>query len=66
MTDSQSKFELSELRIERGYLNAEVVVELHNKARFRALEKNQFHIQAVAAVNNCNVLNALFGDREAA
>ena len=37
-----------------------------NKARFRGLEKNQFHLQAVAVVNNCNVLNALFADREAA
>ena len=37
-----------------------------NKARFRGLEKNQLHLQAVAVVNNCYALNALFADREAA
>jgi len=131
VTDLKSKFELSELQIDRGYLNAEVVVELHNKGvdviskppaqpngdrsanvrfhaqdrwyrdmaaqlgtaegrakrrertavehalgrvsgiqgnkvRFRGLEKNQFHLQAVAVVNNCYVLNALFADHQAA
>jgi len=37
-----------------------------NRARFRGLEKNRFHLQAVAVVNNFYVLNALFADREAA
>ena len=37
-----------------------------HKARYRGLEKNQFHLEAVAVVNNFYVLDGLFAERRAA
>lgn len=37
-----------------------------NKARFKGLEKNEFHLQAVAIVNNLYVLDGLIAARQAA
>jgi hypothetical protein len=36
------------------------------KARYRGLEKNRFHLEAVAVVNNLYVLDGLFAEARAA